>query len=981
MPERDESSKSSGRDFKISQLYAEQCAAEPIHLLGTVQPHGYLTVVRLSDEAICQVSASVTKHYPVVGRAEELLGQAAADWIKPLDEPLPELLARLREDARTDISVCRRISASAAGAIEWDDGRDVECTAYRSGDYAVLEWVPFHYETDEILRQLRTLSNFSQLLIEPAEDVSIDGYLTDSAEKLQQLSGYQRVMIYRFLPDWSGEVLAEATATGTSQRFIGMRFPASDIPPQARELYVRNRLRVLADVEAPADSLIPEHLPDDQPLDQSIGLLRAMSKAHLSYLKNMDVRATLTISIIVNGELWGMVACHHNAPLVPPRPVLQSMRSSAEMLSRVVSAWVKDMSYRDFTERSSSLRQGLDEFSERLVSDQSMDQALKSGKAELCDTLMAAHVGILAGGAVAVSFPADPEQLRVLKRKLRELACQAQDLSVRTWNRLPEGFGDSCGFPAATAGMMVAHLPKTSDGLMFWLRNELTEEVRWAGKPEKFVISDDKDGVKLEPRRSFAVWKETVQSQCEHWTNDDQRLADIASRRMGESIAALSAQQLQRSLDWASSHDALTSLPNRQSLFAQLTDRLDQSAVGVLLIDIDNFKEVNDRMGHDVGDDLLVEVGRRLSHVTRQQDLVGRLGGDEFLVLCRLSPDRAAAEEVEPVLKRVYEALREPTQSGDTTFQLDVSIGVAFSPEHGNHTKVLVKRADIALYEAKRLGRGRPVFYAEAMENHLHVQVDTENELAAAVDAGQLRLYYQPQIDLATRRVVGCESLIRWQHPDQGLLMPAFFLPVAERGQLIHRVGRWVLDEAVRQLAIWNRELSPDFGIAFNVSFAQVRDGDLLSEVAEALDRSKVNPANLKIELTESSVLGDEEKSRHVINELKAMGMKVALDDFGTGYSSLSHIHRLDFDYIKIDRTFVMQLERDKQAQAVVRSLLTLAQNLGVETIAEGVETELHAKWLAQAGCECAQGYLWSPAVPAEKFPEVVRRINQELVR
>ncbi|MEE4297388.1 MAG: EAL domain-containing protein [Wenzhouxiangella sp.] len=981
MPESDKTSTSSGRNHRISQLYAEQCAAEPIHLLGTVQPHGYLTVINLADETICQVSRGVVQHYSAVEEAEVLLDQPAADWIKPQDQSLSELLASLRDDVRTDISVCRRLSVSSAGAIEWDEGRDFECTGYRSGGYAVLEWVPFHYQTDEILRQLRTLSNFSQLLIEPAEDSSIDEYLTDAAEKLRKLSGYQRVMIYRFLPDWSGEILAEATGKDTSQRFIGMRFPASDIPPQARELYVRNRLRVLADVEAPADRLIPERLPDGQVLDQSVGLLRAMSQAHLTYLKNMEVRATLTISIIVEGRLWGMVACHHNAPLIPPRPVVQSMRSSAEMLSRVVSARVKDMSFRDFTERSSSLRQGLDQFAQHLASDQSMDEALKSGRRELCDTLSASHVGILAGGAMAVSFRATAQQLRVLKRCLRELVGQHQESGVRIWNQLPEGFDESCGFPAATAGMMVVRLPERSDGLMFWLRDELMEEVSWAGEPEKFVVSDGKDGVKLEPRRSFAVWRETVRSQCEQWTTDDQRLADIAARRMGESMAALSAQQLQRSLDWASSHDTLTSLPNRQSLFSQLTDRLDQSAVGVLLIDLDNFKQINDMMGHDVGDDVLVEVGSRLSSITRQQDLVGRLGGDEFLVLCRLTSDRVPAEEVEPVLARVYDALRKPIQHGDTTFQLDVSIGVAFSPEHGDHSKVLVKRADIALYEAKRLGRGRPVFYAEAMESHLHLQVDTENELAAAIDAGQLRLYYQPQIDLRSRRVIGCESLIRWQHPDQGLLMPAFFLPVAERGQLIHRLGRWVLDEAIRQLAIWNRELSPDFCIAFNVSFAQVRDGDLLSEVAQALGRSNVNPANLEIELTESSVLGDEEKSRLVINELKSMGMKVALDDFGTGYSSLSHIHRLDFDYIKIDRTFVMQLERDEQAQAVVRSLLNLAQNLRVQTIAEGVEKELHAKWLAEAGCDLAQGYLWSPAVPAEEFPDVVRRINQELVR
>jgi diguanylate cyclase (GGDEF)-like protein len=982
MSEKHKINRGSKAEHTISELYAEQCAAEPIHLLGTVQSHGYLIVVKLSDQTICQVSAGLERHYPAAVKAEELLGQPAGEWINPPDQSLSDLLAGLNEDFRTDVSVTRRLSVDDAGVIAWDSGRNFECTAYLSGEYAIFEWVPFDYQTDEILKQLRTLSNFSQVLVMPSEDSSIDEYLKDSAEKLQALSGYQRVMIYRFLSDWSGEILAEATAADTRQRFIGMRFPASDIPPQARALYIKNHVRVLADVGAPADPLIPERLPDGQALDQSIGLLRAMSEAHLSYLSNMEVRATLTISIIVDGRLWGMFACHHDQPLVPPRAVVQSMRSSAELLSRVVSARVRDMAYRDLADRASSLRQSLDRFAQQLVgSDRSMDSALKASKTELCEAVKASHVGVLAGNALTVSFPSKADQMPDIRRKLKELLDQNNDAGVLTWDRMPESLAGLRGLPEKSAGIMIARLPPQVDGLIFWLRDELVEEVKWAGEPEKFVLADKEGKVKLEPRRSFALWKETVRSECEKWSLDDRQLAEIAARRVGESVAAVSAQLLQRSLDWASSHDALTSLPNRQSLFSQLTDRLDQSAVGVLLIDLDNFKDINDMKGHDVGDSVLVEVGSRLSAATRQQDLVGRLGGDEFLVLCRLTADRPSADEVAPILARLYEDLRKPINHGGSSFQLDVSIGVAYSPEHGVDSKVLVKRADIALYEAKRLGRGRPIIYSEEMEDHLHNQVDTEQELAAAIDAGQLRLYYQPQIDLAAGRVVGCESLIRWQHPKHGLLMPGVFLPVAERGQLVHRVGRWVIDEAVRQLAIWNREIAPDFCVAFNVSFAQVRDGDLLSEVSHALKQSGVKSSNLEIELTESSVLGDEEKSRQVINDLKAMGIKVALDDFGTGYSSLSHIHRLDFDYIKVDRTFVMQIERDTQAQAVVRSLLSLAENLGVKSIAEGVEKDVHAQWLAEAGCNLAQGYLWSPAVPAEEFPDLVERLNAELGR
>jgi len=960
----------------ISKLYAEQCASEPIHQLGTIQPHGYLTVICLSDRSICQVSSGIGRHYPGLLEPERILDQPAEAWMQPAEGTFDDLLASLDFNDRTEIRIRRRKLAADGALADWEPELETECTGYLINGFAVLEWITVAYEASDILRHLQATESFTKRIAEPIDAPSLEEFLQECAEKMQDFSGYERVMVYRFLPDWSGEIMAEATQEGTPVRFLGQRFPASDIPPQARELYLRNRLRVLADINAVPDSLIPEHLPDGRVLDQSLGLLRSMSRAHMSYLKNMCVESTLTISIIVDNELWGMIACHHNDRLVPPDHVVQTMRSASELLSRVISSRASELIASIFSDRASELRRILDAFYEQLSSSASLESTFREVGLELCRLLGASDAGIYANGGLATTFDIEPRAKKDFIRSLRDKAGSLSKGESLCWDKLPAAIGACAGLPPGVAGLMLTSLDDGTEDFLFWLRSELVREVHWAGKPGKFVLDKHEDKIRLEPRRSFEIWKETQRDRSESWIEEDRKLARIAGMRFSEFLSDLTAIRLQLSLEWAADHDAVTHLLNRTALQDALREHLREGPTAVLLIDLDGFKEINAGMGHDIGDMLLKEVAHRVTSAASQNDVVGRFGDNEFLVIRPLSSEGAGAEETQRLIDCLLQSLHEPISVGRAQIELAVSIGAAIAPLHCGNVDGLTQRAAHALSESRKKDGVQAVVFSTDLEQAFQTKLQLEGDVHAAIERKEFVLFYQPQIDLQRNRVIGCEALIRWQHPERGLLPPGTFMPQAEQGRAIHDIGRWVINEAVRQRAAWSHRFGDEFVLSFNVSFAQVQDRTLVEEIRKAVDRHSVCPAGLQVELTESAMLGHEDQCRQVTEQLRAMGVGVALDDFGTGFSSLSHIHRLELDCIKIDCSFVRQLERDHQARAVVRSLLSLARDLDLGIVAEGVENAAVANWLRQSGCGLAQGFFWSQAVRSEDFPEVVERVD-----
>ena len=433
-------------------------------------------------------------------------------------------------------------------------------------------------------------------------------------------------------------------------------------------------------------------------------------------------------------------------------------------------------------------------------------------------------------------------------------------------------------------------------------------------------------------------------------------------------------------------YDQLTGLPNRTLLRERMEHALrravrNHAGVATMILDMDRFKEVNDTLGHEIGDKLLIEASKRIRASVRDQDTVARLGGDEFAVILE---GVSEAREVLPVIERIIEALSGPTTVDGHEIKSSTSIGIAMYPENGADLSELLRAADLAMYQAKSTGRGKYQFFAEAMQEEAQSRLALEWALRRAVDKGEFELVYQPQLCLRTGSVVGCEALIRWWSPARGLLTPYHFIPALEEFGLINQVGEWVLHTACEQTRRWHdMDLAP-LRISVNVSAQQFEDPDFIDKVRNSLSETGLPPDALELELTESLLMFDAAHASALLREVRSVGVRIAIDDFGTGYSSLAYLHEFPLNSLKIDKTFVQTVEDKGRGGAISNMIIGLGQNLGLDVVAEGVETEGQLEYMRQNGCDLAQGYLYSrPETPAKLTPwlEAHQRVSDTYVR
>ena len=410
-------------------------------------------------------------------------------------------------------------------------------------------------------------------------------------------------------------------------------------------------------------------------------------------------------------------------------------------------------------------------------------------------------------------------------------------------------------------------------------------------------------------------------------------------------------------------HDSLTGLPNRKYMLERLAEavaRPDMARFSVALLDLDRFKEVNDTLGHHVGDRLLELVAQRIQGVLRPQDLVARLGGDEFAVLL---PEVALDHNAADVARRVRDALVEPFQLEDVLLELEASIGIALYPDHGQDVEQIMRRADVAMYLAKEQHTGVEV-YDPARDHNSTDRLGLLAALRRALDAGELDLHYQPKVSVGEREVVGMEALLRWNHPIRGFIPPDEFIPLAETSGLMHRLTAFVIDTALAQVAQWRAEGIP-VAVAVNVSARDLHGAELARTVSEALARHRVPTQLLKLELTERTLMAEHTRVVDTLIALEALDVELSLDDFGTGYSSMFMLKRLPVSEIKVDRSFVSKLAEEGEDASIVRSIIDLAHALGLQAVAEGVETAAVWEQLRDLGCDTAQGWFVSRPMPA----------------
>lgn len=437
-------------------------------------------------------------------------------------------------------------------------------------------------------------------------------------------------------------------------------------------------------------------------------------------------------------------------------------------------------------------------------------------------------------------------------------------------------------------------------------------------------------------------------------------------------------KKAERQMEYLAHHDTLTGLPNRvlaQDRFVQAKSRADRETtkLALLFLDLDGFKTINDSLGHGVGDALLQQIAVRLGGCVRDSDTISRLGGDEFLVLLS---DISSADDTAPVLLKVLERLHEPVRVENRELSTSVSIGVSIYPDDGRDFDTLLKKADMAMYRAKDAGRNTYRYFDEQMNVEAVEQLALRSDLRHALERSEFVLHYQPQIELATGRVVGAEALVRWNHPERGLVLPARFIPAAEESGLIIPLGAWVMHEACRQAAAWRRAGLPSLVMAVNLSAVQFRRGDVEQTVLAVLEAAGLPSEWLELELTESILIHESEGVLATVRRLKQQGVRFSIDDFGTGYSSLSYLKRFEIDKLKIDRSFVRDLAVDADDAAIVRAIIQMARSLGLSTIAEGVETDEMLSRLRAFGCDEAQGYYFARPMPVQEFECYLREQN-----
>jgi diguanylate cyclase (GGDEF)-like protein/PAS domain S-box-containing protein len=457
-------------------------------------------------------------------------------------------------------------------------------------------------------------------------------------------------------------------------------------------------------------------------------------------------------------------------------------------------------------------------------------------------------------------------------------------------------------------------------------------------------------------------------------------MLDITERKIAEERIAFLAY-----------HDKLTGLPNR-TMFDELLGlalaRAKRHELGVVVVtvDLDDFKLVNDSLGHEAGDAILMQFAQRLSDATRETDLVARPGGDEFLLLLadldRASSGHGGHESVsvsaESVALRIQEALRTPFIVGETELYVTASLGISAFPDDAVDAPTLLKNAETAMFRSKRSGPGGYVLHAKDDADSI-VRLSLSTRLRRAVEQEQWMLHYQPLIDLRTAEMNGVEALIRWPEPNGGLVPPGDFIPLAEEMGLIEAIGAWVIDEVCRQGRVW-REQGLDLDISFNLSPRQLWQADIVDLIVDPILGSGMDPSHVTVEITESTAMTNPDRTLGILHELHARGLQLAIDDFGTGYSSLARLRYMPVDILKIDRSFVREVDRDEQNASMVSAMIALASNLGMTPLAEGIETEAEWRALTERGCELGQGYFFSRPVPAAEILAIHRRAELHIV-
>jgi diguanylate cyclase (GGDEF)-like protein len=928
------------------------CDREPIHIPSSIQPHGMLLAARFSDLRILYASANTQEFLRldpdlVLGRTlPEILGEDAA--------------AAIVENVNTNRDLASNgltLPLPVRGGIRFDT------LSHRTKDMLCIE-LEF---ADEPLPKGFPLMNIRKAIHKLSAPSSIDGLYHAAATLIREISEYDRVMVYRFDSAGNGTVVAEAKPP-EMEPYLGLTYPASDIPQQARRMYLLQRIRTIVDVGyTPVAVLAESEFLRDNPLDMTYCGLRSISPIHIEYLQNMGVGASLAVSLILNDELWGMVICHHRTA---KHPSLQ-LQAFCSLLGLVISPLIAGKLEAEQSRELRSKDYLLGTVAAALESEYSVAAALVHCAQALLELANADGAMIRINGKTLL-FGRTPaaEDAEALMNDMHDRLRDGVVCSEEVGNLLPK----FARLSALASGAMLLPVPNESRDGILWLRGEIKQKVTWAGRPEinKAALPSTE---RLNPRKSFERWEELVSGRSQPW-----RPSELdAVRNIKRLLVRALLHEVDVKLVELSRFDQLTGLYNRGVFLERLDLRKmneSTSPASILFLDLDEFKTINDSLGHAVGDEVLRQVAKRLNAFSTSKRLVARLGGDEFVVYCEDS-DLADAQSLAAEILRSFE---EPLIVDNMPFRISTSIGIAPVSGFAVHDSTdPLRSADMAMYASKQRGGNQATVVDTSQHKDMLRRLLLQQALFTALSLDQFTLAFQPQFAVATGKLEGFEALLRWNHPTLGEICPSEFIPMAEKLGQIVPIGLWLLRQALAQIQTWREQQDPNLTISVNFSPLQVSRPDLREVIATALADAELPASALHLEVTESVLVQD--LSILHLAEVRTLGVKISVDDFGTGYSSLAYLQRLPIDEVKIDRAFVEDIQADPRKESLFRAIVSMAQALDAVVVAEGVENASQWAYLLKYACNSAQGYLLCKPKSSAEIEELFRSGNMKMAQ
>lgn len=822
--------------------------------------------------------------------------------------------------------------------------------------------------------------------------------LATTVVEIRRFLSIDRVKIYRFDPDGSGDVVAESINGDRLPSLLGLHFPASDIPPQARELLIKARQRIIVDVISGQKSLSYTHSEAIISRDQQKDIrYTPVDSCHRKYLQTMGVAASLSIPILYQNHLWGLMVAHHSQPKSFTEQELQIVQLLVDQLLIAIAqsnlflqAQQQAQQETAINELKNWLSAGLDKEESRLsilkyivttLNGNGGRFYIRSDIAELPGQIYTwgeqPNCQVIEESTIWQTLMGWQDILAVRNRQSSE--------EIRTWNKNQNSDG-SIHQPSAIYCYSITDFEQDTQlqplvntfantlikslliiplqyqhqylGCLTVFRPEIETETLWAGR-----FNHDKRN--LRPRESFATWREIKTGQAQPWSQHEIKLAQSLGLHL---YIGIMQQRVENLLHHHTSCDILTGLPNR-SLFDKILAlslvNIHQRGgiLAVLCLDIDSFQTINDSLGHAMGDRLLQIIANRIKTCLRQEDTLARWGDDEFtLLLSQIN----CADEATKFAQKLLDVIAQPLKIDNQELHITATVGIALAPYDGEAAETLLKHADTTLNHAKQQGKNSYLLYTAAMNATSLERLVLGNNLYKALGRQELLLHYQPQIDLKTGRIIGMEALLRWHHPEIGLVSPSQFIPLAEETGLICDIGEWVLRTACTQNRLWQLAGLPPLRIAVNLSARQFQQPNLVQTITQILQENQLEPEYLELEITESLLMEDVDFTVAVLRELQALGVHISIDDFGTGYSSLSLLMYFPLSSLKIDQSFIRNLNKNSSNAAIINSVISLGHGLNLTVIAEGVENVEELEFLRLANCDIIQGYLLSKPLTGE---------------